>query len=420
VAYSYPAPRTGTAQDLFRVVTRAYELELERTGVHLPEKSELSRRWIGAAARGAGACIGALLEFVPADWTVAFHDRLFAALSAPYSYSFLSDAPSVQRAKALTADIKARTGRDPALLAMISHPPVMGRLAHLNLELVRHATLALRSVRGRPCRPRMVTAIDPFALDTLSVYEEGLYSGFMGSFHVGVDRLALRIDGGLGFIRRSRWFTMPARLLHALGEGGEIGLVPSGGVPSTGRVLYGVRDWARRIRRLSPLNGHPVQAEARLRSDASYRRFLDGPAKTLLPARRVWNGLDAWLMAVGAGLMPGETIEAAGASALASLEVPEDRRAELLADLKRDFRRETPSRRRLFRLLASRVLRRRPIVFLPIVHSVEPLGIRVLDARSWERSSSGALSVRRAETPEVATDTTAEKFAVEFIEENFA
>jgi len=39
-------------------------------------------------------------------------------------------------------------------------------MAHLNFELVRHATLALRAARGRPCRPRLVVAIDPFALDT--------------------------------------------------------------------------------------------------------------------------------------------------------------------------------------------------------------------------------------------------------------
>ena len=54
----------------------------------------------------------------------------------------------------------------------------MGDLAHLNIELARRSMLDLRKVRGRPCRPRMVVAVDPFALDTLSLLEEGFYAGY--------------------------------------------------------------------------------------------------------------------------------------------------------------------------------------------------------------------------------------------------
>ncbi|MFI5350400.1 MAG: hypothetical protein ACHQ2Z_12710, partial [Elusimicrobiota bacterium] len=118
MTYSYPAPRTGTAQDLLRVVTRAYELELERKGVLLPVKSEASRRWIEPGFRALGIVLAKVLEAIPADWTVAFHDRLFSSLAAPRSYAFDAESPQMLRARSLAADVEKRTGRAPALLAL--------------------------------------------------------------------------------------------------------------------------------------------------------------------------------------------------------------------------------------------------------------------------------------------------------------
>ncbi|UPT74365.1 MAG: hypothetical protein M0D55_01050 [Elusimicrobiota bacterium] len=155
----------------------------------------------------------------------------------------------------------------------------MGDLAHLNFELVRHSTLALRAVRGRPCRPRLVVAIDPFALDTITVAEEGVYAGYMGNFHLGIDRLALgRGHPGPAMSPHTRWDRMPLRLFRWLGEGREVGMVLSGGVPATGRVLYGVREWARRARSQSPLRARPAEALARLRAHPAFRKFESAAA----------------------------------------------------------------------------------------------------------------------------------------------
>ncbi|MFI5363677.1 MAG: hypothetical protein ACHQ49_17060, partial [Elusimicrobiota bacterium] len=375
MAFSYPNPRTGTAQDLLRVVTRAYEFELERRGVRLPEKSEASRRWVEPPFRALGVLFSKVLEAVPADWTIAFHDRLFSALAAPASYRFDAESPVILRARSLAADLEKRTGRAPALAALISHPPVLGDLAHMNFELVRHATLALRAARGRPCRPRLVAAVDPFALDTVSIAVEGLYAGFMGTYHLGVDRLAFgRRHPGTLLTPWTAWTAMPQRLLRTLAEGGEVGLVPAGGVPSTSRVLYGVREWARAARAHSPLRARPAEVERALRSDPSFARFEAAVESVAMPARRPWRLIDAWLMTAAAGLMPDETAAAAAAAALACLAVPAPRRAELLAGLERELTRETPLRVRLFRLFAGRVARRRPLVMIPIVHGIDPLG----------------------------------------------
>jgi hypothetical protein len=418
---AYPSPRTGTAQDLLRVVTRAYELELEKLGARLPQKTEAQRRFIEPVFRALGVALGKLVEAAPGDWNVAFHDKLYGHLSAPHSYAFDPAAPVIVRARALADSLEKKTGLAPALLALISHPPVLGDLAHLNFELVRRATFALRAVRGRPCRPRMLVAIDPFALDTANIAEEGLYAGFMGTYHLGIDRMSLgRGHPGTALTPQASWTALPRRFFGALARGGEVGMILSGGIPSTGRVLYGVREWAREARRASPLGADASAAGARLRSDAAFQRFERIVASHVDIPEGTWRALDAWLMAACAGLLPGETATSVAVAAIAALEVPGAARDGLMRDLTRDLERETPSRRRLFRLLERRVARRRPIVLFPIVHGTAPLGVSTREAWSWETAAPGRVLARRADAPDAATETTPDAFANRFVEENFA
>ena len=184
----------------------------------------------------------------------------------------------------------------------------------------------------------------------------------------------------------------------------------SGGVPSTGRVLYGAREWARRARGLGTLEG--------LRADPAFMRFAAAGLIDL--PRGAGRSLEAWLMAAAAGLMPGETADSVARAALAALRVPEAGRATLLAELARDMTRETPSRRRLFRLFVGRVARRRPLVLLPIVHVSSPLGVIEREAWGVTRISAGRVRVTRAGTPDKSEDMTAEELSDRFTAEHFA
>lgn len=404
-----------------RVVTKAYELRLEAESTVLPAKPELQRLLLEPLSRAAGIVAGAIMERVPADWSVAFHDKVFGALSPGRNYPFDPAAPAVTAARELAARLERESGLAPSLLAAISHPPVMGDLAHLNIELVRHAILALRAVRARPCRPRLVVAIDPFALDTISVLEEGLYAGYMGSFHLGLDRLALgRGHPGPLLSPGARWDRMPLRLFRSLAEGGEVGMVLSGGIPDTGRVLYGAREWSRRARAASVLHGDPARALARLRAEPSFARFEAAAGRHIPVPRGAWRLLEAWLMTAAAGLIPGENAEAVGAVALACMDVAEASRAGLLADLASDMARETPSRRRLFRLLVGRAARRRPLVLVPIVHGVKPLGVTEREAWGVTWAGRGRARVVRAGRPDRAEEMTADELAERFTQEHFA
>ncbi len=421
MAYAYPSPRTGTAQDLMRIVTKAYENRLAADGTVMPAKPEHQRQWLEPLTRGVGMILALVMELVPADWTVTFHNKLFLHLSADKNYPFDPSAKVVRDAAALAARFEKETGLAPALLAAISHPPVMGELAHLNFELVRHGTLVLREVRGRPCRPRLVVAVDPFALDMISVAEEGLYAGYMGSFHLGLDRLALgRGHPGPWMNSCTRWDRMPLRLFRSLAEGREIGMVLSGGVPATSRVLYGVREWTRRARAAGPYRADPAGALRRLRAEESFRRFESVVADSIPLPRGPWRLLEAWLMTAAAGLLPGETAEGAGAAALSALDAAPELRGRLQAELISDLTRETPSRRRLFRLLVGRVARRRPLILIPVVHRAS-LPLNVLEREAWGVTwlGSGRVRVVRAGTPEAHADMSAEELAERFTLENF-
>ncbi len=397
MAYAYPTIKTGTSQDLLSIVTRAYEAHIERLQLALPVKPQSRRLWLEPPFVAVGAAVAGLLELIPADAALKIMSKIYASLSAPRSYPFDPKSPALLRSIELVRRVERGAGKPAALFALISHPPVMGDLAHLNFELVRHAGLALRELRGRPCRPRLVAAVDPFALDTVSLPEEGVYAGFMGRYHLGFDRLALaRPRGSRPLLKKARWDRMPWRLLRLLERGGEASMVLAGGVPSTTRVLYAAREWTARLRRKSPLRGKPAEVLARLRRNADFRRFDEqGPHGRAL-ARSAWRLAEAWAMAAlcsvfgfageacsDTGVVSGDA-ERALRELAAAFGLSEAESQDALSELKDELLRETPYRQRLFRVLAARVARRRPVVVLPVAHTLEPLGVVIKDARVLE------------------------------------
>lgn len=408
--YTYPLVKTGTSQDLMTIVARACERRIAREGQVLPQKTAAQRALLEAPFNVVGAAVRWTLRLLPADLTVRFHDWLFATLAKGRNYPFDAASPALEEARKLAASLDS-----PAIVALISHPPVYGDMAHMNFELVRHATLAMRQVRGRPCRPRLVVAVDLFALDTISVVEEGVYAGFMGLYHLGFDRLAVTRGWASSLlVSPTAWHRMVHRLIGRLDDGGEVGMVLAGGVPQTARVLYAAREWVQARRRESPLRRTPAKVLASLRKGAAYRKFEEeGPCGPGL-RKSAWRMSEAWLMsavAEGEGSLSAEGRETAQAI-LKALEVPGN-----LAGLEAELRRETPYRGRFFRVLAGRVRRRRPIVFIPVIHHDEPgrLGVEIKRPWVWKEGAGDI----QASGPRGPWSGSAHDFAKAFGEENF-
>lgn len=436
MAYTYPVYDTGTAQDLMAIVTRAYELHLERTRTVLPSKSPGQRLWLEAPFVLAGLALSRLVELLPADWALSGHEKIFAVLAKPRSYPFDPSSPALGRARDLALAVERDCGRPPALLALISHPPVMGEMAHLNFELVRHAMKALRALRGRPCRPRLVVAVDSFALDTISIAEEGLYAGFMGSYHLGLDRLAKNRNAvSRRLLRRAAWDRMAHRFLALLNAGGEAGMVLAGGVPSTTRTLYAVREWMGRSRAQSPWRRDPAQALRRLRLWPEFAAFENSRPRLGAMSHSAWRLAEAWAMARLAGVSDGGRPDSSAEAGELDPETRRDLQGCLqalglepaaaqreISALSEEWARETPYRARFFRILAARVLAKgRPVVILPIAHRVggRALSIEVKEAWAWTGLSGSRLSARRSAPPR-DWEGSAEDFAALFGRENFA
>lgn len=419
----YPRFDTSTAQDLMSIVAQAYGQDIKARGITLPAKSRRQRACLEPLGIALGMLAAALLEKMPEGRALRVHECVLEKLSSPNSYPFAASSPALRGAGQLLDEL-SRGGKEPALLAVISHPPVLGEAVHLNFELMRHGVSALCCLRRRPCRPRLVVAVDPFALDSVPLWQEGLYAGFMARYHLGLDRM-IRLRKGIGrrLLRKTAWFTMPHRLLGALSQGEAVGMVLAGGVPSTARSLYAFREWLGRQLRLSPRRSRPGEVLSELKKNADFRLFFERCAP--LPWRSSWRLLEAWCLGVLAGSAADGRLEPGGEEALraclAALALDEPEAGRALADLEREWARETPYRERFFRLLAGRVLAKgRPILFLPVVHrggGVEPLGVEIRNAWGWAEGGLGGVQVLRpGRGPE---SLTAEAFARSFGEENF-
>jgi hypothetical protein len=419
------------------IVTQAGERAVAREGTVLPRKTALARSLLEPPCNLGGRLVRTLFDLLPADLVLSIHDAVHRKLAGGRIYPFDAAAPALARAAAEARMLAAETGRAPALAALVSHTPVLGELGHLNFELVRHAAWALRAVRGRPCRPRFLVAVDPYALDTVGLPAEGFYAGVMGLYHLGLDRLAFtRGRWSSLIVGETAWPRLAWRLDRRLREGGEVTLALSGGAPATARLLYTAREWIAAQRRASPLRGRPAEVLRRLREDADFRRFeAEGPLGPGL-RRSAWRMLEGWIVSAAAGHpwaaaaqgpSPAETgcLSAEARTALevglAALELPEAQRRAAWAALEEEWARETPWRRRFFRHLAGRILARgRPVLFVPVVHrwGGRP-GIVVREAWSWRAMASGRISGRvLGEVPREWSGT-ADEFAVEFGRANY-
>ncbi len=343
----------------------------------------------------AGGLVNLLLRVLPPDVVLWMHERVFRALASPHSYTFDPGA-RLAEARELAARVERETGRSPALLALISHPAVRGEALHFNFELVRHALRLLRAVRGAPCRPRLVVAVDPFAMDNQTVAVESLYAGCMGLYHVGIDRMAFaRSACSSSIVGEAAWHRSGWRLLDLLRRGGEAGMALGGGVASTARLLYTAREWVWRERRSRPRAVEPGRVLEALRRDASFAAY-EGRGLGPLSVLQGWRRLEGWFLRGIADDRAAPESGELGAEVL--------RRARLILDaidrrgddadlaigrLRAEFKRETPPRPRLMRAVFGRVLRAgRPVLFIPVVHdSGASPGIHIRSPWAWARAA---------------------------------
>ncbi|MFH1725231.1 MAG: hypothetical protein ABII00_11510 [Elusimicrobiota bacterium] len=371
-----PYRPVGRYDDLLMLLARALR---HRNGGSRRRKPPLWRLlwepWFHLFGMGSGL----LLRLLPPDMMLAALDRLNLFLEGGKpSYPFDPDSPGLREAAALSREVERETGRPAALLCTLAHAPVEEDLLYLNIELFRHGLLGLRAVRGRPCRPRLVNAIDAFALDMLPLHEEGAYSGIMGTLHLGFDRMpSERSWPGRLLLGRNAWPSVAARIRRQLSGGGEAIIVPAGGVPSTARIFYCAREFVGRLCRRGPYAADPGRVRAWMeREEPGFEAFLWSGAVGPRLGRSLWRLLEAWVLS---RLMEGDGLDCAQRGSLSeggrralrlcalAIGRPPEEADRIVGSFEAEFARENPYRERFFEFIVARVVARgTPVVVLPL------------------------------------------------------
>jgi len=248
----------------------------------------------------------------------------------------------------------------PAIVALMSHPPVEEDIVFLNVELLMHCFQAIRSVRGRPTRVKTVAAVDWFGLDTLSFVVSGLYAGLMNTAQFGLDRESFNRNWfqRTFLFRQAEPYQMVGRIRRFLKDRGDIVMAQSGGVPPSGRLLYVIREGVWQLRRAGPRTKTPFAVLEAMDKNASFNEFR----LRLLKGEpvRVWRLIESWLLfRVKMNLLQEKGFLDADArdcydSVARAFGISQERTRELGESFMVEFAREVPYRERLLRFLVRR------------------------------------------------------------------
>lgn len=375
----------GTSDDFVSLLMHAHSLLYQQNGTPLRTKSRFARRWIEPIGNLLGIGMTSLAWLLPPARIAKLQQKLFLALSKPRPFHFDTHSPHLRAAKQLLAHVAAKTGQAPAVLCLFDHPPVDGELIKLNFELSHQAFAALHWLSHKPSRPKLVVATDSLALEHWSTFAEGVYAGFMGTYHLGFDRLGTHRRGlSRLLIGRTASRRMPFRISRILQRGLNIAMAHAGGVPSTARALYAAREYLHLLRQQRDRTISPVAVLTRLcQLSADFAVFQHSKLVVSRLQHSAWKIMESWIVALLAGLWQfGDTESgeacihngvlshravAALTACAQALGVAPEAAAQSLLDFTAEFRRNVPQRRRLFRLLAKRVVaKNKPVLLLPL------------------------------------------------------
>lgn len=363
---------------------KAEKERARRQGVRFPEKTRRARACLEPPFNLIGLLVRVLGELLPPQAMLEIHEKAFTEVAKPFRVPFTGDG-MLARAREEADRIEKETGKRAALLCLTSHFPVTEEHLNANPEMMRHVMKGLAAARGRGSRPRLLVAVDPFALELVGLVQEAAYAGFMGTYHLGIDRMfSSRTVIGRALLEATAWPRASWRLVSALRAGGEIGMVLAGGVPRTARVLYTVRErmWLMRRDRQGI---DPRRVLTALGKDSGFEKFCaNGPCTPKL-RRSAWRLAEAFVISAllgqwGGGERALDEVDKGRLNGLArsrlelyarSLGLGETEGRRHVEELEREYARETPYRERFFRMIARRVVASgTPVVLMSLSHSL--------------------------------------------------
>ena len=269
----------------------------------------------------------------------------------------------------LARDIKQKTAQWPALLILTSHPDTEGPYHWLRFELLRQGLKIADAVVEAekpgawfPSHPQCFLAIDPFALDTISVPAGAFYGAWVHRIYVAWDRQPSTqswIQKHL-LLRNTGYDRIAWRLLRTLKADIPVLMVLPGGLPYNARLLYAAREFVQRL----PVERWKV---AKRRAQKELMEILMTPENDVWPADRGEIPSGKRQAVLEAFTRWGLSVEQAGPA---------------LAELVEEFKLPVPHRARLFRVLKGRLIRKgKPLLVVRIDHHETPPYVQISEPR---------------------------------------
>ncbi len=265
----------------------------------------------------------------------------------------------------LAKSVRQETGQWPALLVVMSHPQTEGPLEWIRFEAMRQGILVadayletIQPHRLFRTHPKLLLAIDPFALDTVSAPVAGFYGGWMRRIYLAYDRqpstqswIQKRV-----FLRYSHFAHIGWKLLRHLRSDIPVLMAFGGGLPTNARLLYAAREF---VQRLTPQKWKVTKRAAQIELMRLLMQQVNGvwpPESGEIPVS-VQSQIEKQMLTWGL--------------------TPEESR-DSLQHLVEEFRLPVPYRERLLRVLRSRLVNRgKPLILLPVSHAATPPHVRL-------------------------------------------
>ena len=260
--------------------------------------------------------------------------------------------------------------KNVSVLILTSHPKTTPQESEILAKILYRAIGICQNLSPRS-KFKFLQAVDPYALDTLSLPLASTYAGFVREAHIALDRQPFERNFlGRWIFRKAHYSSCFFRIIKSLKSGEVFTMALAGGVAHNSRVFYTVKEFAQKI-----YFNQPVKIFSKRKMENEFIRILSQGAQCACAtgAMSVVELAKAkeFLMECG---IAGQSVE------------------EYLKELKEELILQTPFRARFFKALLYFLCgRKTQLLVLPLTHSQdgsielkEPLLISGYEPKSGE------------------------------------
>jgi len=393
-------------EDLVNLIIAADNIRRDSLGVPHSNYSHSRRIWIEPPFNILGKAFGQLQRALPWIWRKRVDPWMCQKMGGHAAEDNPRLSGIVAQTVKLTREVQRVTGQWPGVMILMSHPDTEGPLQWLRFELIRQGLVIAEALTeasdiGRIYKPhaQCFLAIDPFALDTVSIPVGAFYAAWMHSVYFAWDRQPSTQSWlqRRWLLRDSGYQHMAWRLLRRLRAHIPIVMAFSGGLPPNARLLYTAREFIQQLK----VTRWPYPKRT---AEKKLMEIVMQPVRGVLPAKE--------------GTLPEETASRVR-QLLAELGVSEADINPVFDRFKEEWKLAVPRRDRLLKILLNRLAcKGKPLLLVAISHRDRPPHAHIAEPWALYNDPAGIVQCARGSierTAPVDPADFARQFSKQFI-----